>query len=105
MSSTQSNDPDDTPLNSPGMADIPPATPASPPSALPRPAVSASNAQLKFVPAEDGEAHAFEPLPPEIANADISIAREFISSYSCLRVDRLLGMPSMAGVWEYGHAR
>ncbi|KAI0744636.1 hypothetical protein C8Q76DRAFT_637916 [Earliella scabrosa] len=74
MSSTQSNDPDDTPLNSPGMADIPSATPASPPAALPRPAVSASNAQLKFVPAEDGEAHAFEPLPPEIANADISIA-------------------------------
>lgn len=68
-----------------GMTDpnpIPAATPTSPPTALPRPAVSASNAQLKFVPADAGEAPTFEPLPPDIGNADISIAREFLSSFA-----------------------
>ncbi|KAI0759046.1 hypothetical protein C8Q74DRAFT_1372915 [Fomes fomentarius] len=73
MSTTQSDDTNDLL----GMTDpnsIPAATPTSPPTALPRPAVSASNAQLKFVPADAGEAPTFEPLPPDIGNADISIA-------------------------------
>ncbi|KAI0742836.1 hypothetical protein C8Q80DRAFT_1190902 [Daedaleopsis nitida] len=71
MSSTQSNELDDT-LGPSGMIEPSAHTPASPP-ALPRPAVSSTNSQLKFVP-DAGEAPAFEPLPPEIGNADISIA-------------------------------
>ena len=72
----------------------PTATPASPPAALPRPAVSSENSQLKFVPADAGEPLTFEPLPPEIANADISIAREFLSSFARSNQSPKLTSPS-----------
>ncbi|PIL25964.1 hypothetical protein GSI_11718 [Ganoderma sinense ZZ0214-1] len=72
MSSTTSNEPHDSPSRNLDLP--PPATPASPPAPLPRPAVSPSNSQLKFVSPDAGEGPVFEPLPPEIANADISIA-------------------------------
>ncbi|RDX47589.1 ras GEF [Lentinus brumalis] len=71
MSPTQANDPHDTMIE---PSTLPSATPTSPPSALPRPAVSSESSQLKFVPADAGEPLTFEPLPPEIANADICIA-------------------------------
>ncbi|RPD63301.1 ras GEF [Lentinus tigrinus ALCF2SS1-6] len=72
MSPTQPNDPHDTPQGMIDSSSPPSATPASPPSALPRPATE--NSQLKFVPADEGEPPTFEPLPPEIANADIFLA-------------------------------
>ncbi|KAH9920878.1 ras GEF [Epithele typhae] len=52
----------------------PPPTSTSPP--LPRPNLSASNPQLIFVTTDGADAAdvpAFEPLPPEIASADISV--------------------------------
>lgn len=77
MSSTTSDELYDSPPRK--LEPSLPATPASPPAALPRPAVSSSSSQLKFVSPGAGEAPTFEPLPPEIANADISIAREYLA--------------------------
>ncbi|TBU39177.1 ras GEF [Dichomitus squalens] len=75
MSSTQSDELLDASAEAiDPPAPPPPTTPASPPSALPRPTVSSPNSQLRFVSPDAGEAPTFEPLPPEIANADISIA-------------------------------
>ncbi|KAI1789674.1 ras GEF [Ganoderma leucocontextum] len=76
-STTESDEPHDSPPSK--LDPPPPTTPASPPAALPRPALSTSNSQLKFVSPDAGEVSAFEPLPPEIANADISIAREYLT--------------------------
>ena len=90
MSSTQSDEPLDA---SPGPADPPapppPPTPASPPSALPRPTASSPNSQLKFVPPDAGEAPISEPLPPEIANADISVAREYLTLFAIIHLLQL----------------
>ncbi|KAI0670233.1 hypothetical protein C8Q78DRAFT_1079215 [Trametes maxima] len=62
MSSTQSND----------------TTPASPPTVLPRPTLSASNSHVVFSIPDGAEAVLpgilSEDLPPDIANADISVA-------------------------------
>nr|VWO96952.1 Guanyl nucleotide exchange factor Sql2 [Ganoderma boninense] len=72
MSSTTSDEPHDSPSTNGDLP--PPTTPASSPAPLPRPAVSPSNSQLRFVSPDAGEGPIFDPLPPEIANADISIA-------------------------------
>ncbi|OJT12320.1 hypothetical protein TRAPUB_11095 [Trametes pubescens] len=79
MSATHSNDSNDIlqagtiDSHTPPSSSPPAATPSSPPTALPRPAVS-SNSNILFVPSDGAEGSLFEPLPPDIANADISIA-------------------------------
>ena len=76
MSATSVNDTYD---NSPVLGDSSPpaATPTSPPL-LPRPTLSASDSQFRFVQGDATDtSDEFEPLPPEIASADISVARKW----------------------------
>ncbi|KAI0651209.1 hypothetical protein C8Q79DRAFT_19739 [Trametes meyenii] len=81
MSSTQSNDSNDSlpaGTTTPPPPPLPAATPASPPTVLPRPTLSASNSHVVFSIPDGAEAVLpgilSEDLPPDIANADISVA-------------------------------
>ena len=83
MSATPANDSHDTPS---GMTEpnTPTATPTSPPL-LPRPALSSSNSQFRFVAGDAPDAAALPPieaLPPEVASADISIARKWVAPFT-----------------------
>ncbi|KAI9060140.1 ras GEF [Trametes sanguinea] len=75
MSSTQSNDSNDVldPVTPPSASLPPPPTPTSPPTALPRPEISPSDQHVVFVLSDDAQGVWSEPLPADIAHADLFV--------------------------------